>query len=244
MSPFHIDSSRIGGASGSQRHNFALSKSAEGQAPKKPRFIQAPPKRDLGQGQMSAPQIPVGQLKDLQKSFAPTIEALQLEIEAAKNEADMVSGPTLRVEPDLYKSISVIGPYFTPQEVRSAILMDARELENIANRLLTGAISSYLADDQKAAIQTAKEDAQKLETYIQQFDLAALNGASSKLAEDHMREHTLALDEEVAQAEKSIVSLEAGNVPVREPMESGIGLGGFLAIGALIAVGIYIADLV
>jgi len=194
---------------------------------------------------MSAPQISTADLKHLQSSFQPIIEALQLELEAAKQEADMVSGPTLRVEPDLYKSISTIGPYFTPQEVRSTILVDADELGNVANRIMTGSIGPYLSADQKMAVQTVQSDAKKLHEYIQQFDITPLSGASAKLAEDHVQSHTQKILDEIADAERGIVSNEAGSVPVLEPMEKGLGgIGGLLAVGALVAVGVIIADLI
>jgi hypothetical protein len=244
MSPLHVDAFRIGGTSTPNRHSFGVAKPAAAAPPKKPRFIDPPPKRDLGQGAPKAAAISPADLEKFQTSLKPIIEALQLELEAAKQEADMVSGPTLRVEPDLYKSIGIIGPYFTPQEVRSTILVDANELENVANRLSTGALGSYLSADQKMAVTTAATDAKKLKEYVQQFDLTPLSGASAKLAEDHVASHTTQLLDEIKEAEKNVVSVEAGNIPVVEPMEKGLGAGGLLAVGALVAIGIIIADLI
>ena len=248
ISPLSVDASRVGGPGG-HRHSFNLSKSQaqapQAEAPKKPRFIPPPPKRDLGAAVMSAPQISQADLQRLQASFEPIIEALQLELEAAKQEADMVSGPTLRVEPDLYKSIGIIGPYFSPQEVRSTLLVDADEIGNVANRIMTGSVGPYLSADQKMAVQTVQSDAKKLHEYVQQFDIAPLTGASAKLAEEHVQSHTTKILDEIATAEKGIVSNEAGSVPVFEPMEKGLGgVGGLLAVGALVAVGIIIADLI
>lgn len=244
MSPFHVDASRIGGSSAAQRHNFAIASATPPPPLKKPRFIDPPPKRDLGQGTPQAPAMSQADLEKFQTTIKPIIEALQLEIEATKTEADMVSGPTLRVEPDLYKSISIIGPYFTPQEVRSTILVDANQLESVANRILTGSLGSYLAHDQKAAVSTAVSDAKKLASYIQQFDLTPLSGASAKFAQDHVDSHITQVLDEVKEAEKNVVTVEAGGIPVIEPMEKGMGPGGLLAIGTLIAVGIIIADLI
>lgn len=240
IAPFHVDASRIGGSVASQRHNFGLAKAP----PKKPRFIPAPQKRDLGQGTPAPAQLTEAQIKGIQDASAPIIEALQLELEAVKVEADWVSAQTLRVEPDLYKSIGIIGPYFTPQEIRTQIIMDANELGTTASRILGGAIGYYISAAQKAALETVVSDAKELSNYVQQFDIAPLTGASARLAEDHLASHTQDILDSIKEVEKSIVTTEAGSIPVVEPMERGIGVGGLLAVGALIAVGIIVADLI
>lgn len=247
MSPFHVDGARMGGSLASSRHGFnqAAAPSQPQAQPRKPRFIPAPPKRELSEGQMSAPQLTESQLKGIQDSIQPVIEAIQMEFEAAKIEADLVSGPALRISPDAYKAIPVIGPYFTPQEVRSQIILDADALESVSSRMLKNSLSSYLSAAQKAALETAVSDAKALRAYVQQFDLAPITGAASKLAEEHLEGHVQSIKEAIADIERDVVSVEAGSVPVTEPMERGVGLGigGLVALATLIAVGIVIAEI-
>jgi hypothetical protein len=262
FSPFHVDGTRYGGKNALQRHAFGfgsgsgegaalagprvVSPSSKTNAPapqRAPRFLPPPPKRlVLGQGQPTPPALSEDQKKALQAQAANAIEALQLELEATKAEADLVSGPALRNKPEAYKEIPLIGPYFTPQEVRTQITLDAGAIEDSANRMLHGAASSYLSVTQTAALGTLVGDAQSLVTYIQQFDLAPITGAKTKLSQDHVGSHVNAANQVVAEVEKGVVTGEASSVPVVEPSGK-LGLGGILALAALIAVGAIIAEI-
>lgn len=241
MSPFHVDGSRFGGSSASLRHNFGMASKAP--AAKKPRFIPAPPKRNLGQGLATAPELTANQIEAIRDKVTPVIDAISFEMEAIKAEADWVSGPALRTEPDSYKQISVIGQYFTPQEVRSQILIDVNEIGKMASRLLSGAVGSYMSPPQAEALGIVISDAKALTQYIEQFDLAPITGAKSKLSEDHVAAHIEPIKASLENIERSVVSGEAGSVPVIEPMERGFGWGSLLAVGALVAVGFLIVDL-
>lgn len=250
MSPFHVDGARMGGSLASSRHGFSQAAAAAAQPqvqPRKPRFIPAPPKRELSEGQMSAPKLTESQLKGIQDSMQPVIEAIQIEFEAAKLEADLVSGPSLRTQPDAYKEIPGVGPYLSPQEIRSQILLDADALGVVASRMLKNSLSAYLSGAQKAALETAVADAKELRAYVGQFDLAPITGAASKLAEEHIEGHVQAINEAVADIERDVVSVEARSVPVTEPMERGVsvgfGIGGLVALATLIAVGVAIAEI-
>jgi hypothetical protein len=242
IAPFHVDASRIGGSLAQQRHSFGL-----GQPPvekKKPRFIPPPEKRYLGTGVPANFQLSQAQLDKIQASITPVIEALRYELEAVKLEADWVSGQTLRVEPDLYKSISTIGPYLTPQEVRSTIMVDASEIGKAAKRILTMSLSSYLSPEQRQSLQTIVNDADALVAYIQQFDMTPLTGATAKLAQDHVDSHVAEAVKDIEEVERGIVSTEASGIPVIEPADKQFGIGGLIAVGTLIAVGIIVADLI
>lgn len=233
----------MGGSHAVGRHSFGVGQKAAPE-PRKPRFIPAPEKRNLGLGMPAKYELSQAQLQEIQSKIAPIIEALRYELEAIKIESDMVSGQSLRVEPDLYKSIPLIGPYFTPQEVRSAILVSSGELGTAASRILTGSLAGYLSAEQKQALEAIVADTKAMTAYIQQFDMTPLTGASSKLAQDYVENHVAAAVADLKDIEKGIVTTEAAGINVREPMEKGIGLGGLLAVGALIAVGIVIADLI
>lgn len=237
-----VDQARMGGAFATQRHAFGMLPPPAVEAEPPPQ-VEPPPKRVLAQGTMEAPQLTPDQVSGIQRQLGTLADALELELEAVKAEADMVSGPALRTEPDLYKSIAVIGPYFTPQEVRSVLIMDARAIESAASRVLSGSSAGYLTGPQSEKLGTVVSDSKALVDYLQQFDLAPLQGEKSRVAVEHTDMHLRGVEELTRGVESSVVAGEAPSVPVREPMEEGTPFGAILLIGALVAVGILISDL-
>lgn len=238
-----VDSTRIGGSFATQRHAFSIVPHSPVPASLGKPAIEPPPKRVLAQGPIVVPRLSQAQASEIQEEFGTLADALELELEAVKAEADMVSGPTLRVEPDLYKSIAIVGPYLTPQEIRNVLILDARALGSIAERVLTGSASQYLTEAQRAKLNTAKSDATTLIDYIQQFDLSPLGGAASRVASEHTATHTKAVGDLSKAVERTIVAAEASSVPVREPMETGSPWGALLVLGTLVAVGVLISEL-
>lgn len=238
-----VDQTRIGGAFASQRHAFGIApRSLASESPGKP-SVEPPPKRVLAQGPIVAPQLSQAQASEIQKQLGTLADTLELELESVKAEADMVSGPALRVEPDLYKSISVVGPYFTPQEIRNVLILDARALESAAERVLRGSASLYLTEDQRAKLKTTSSDAKTLIDYIQQFDLSPLGGEKSRVALEHTATHTKAVGDLSKAVERTIVAAEASSVPVHEPLETGSPWGTILMLGTIVAVGVLISEL-
>lgn len=245
ITPFVVDQSRLGGKGATQRHGFNQLSAPRWKAdPRKEaarpsgsgQLIQPPPMRlgDLGYGLMEAPEPSESQIKAVQAAVAPVVEALQAEIEVSKLEANAVSPESIRNNPDAYKTLNDLAPYFSPQEMRSQIVIDAKNIQAEASRLLSGAVGSYLTTPQAALLETVVDDAKKLVAYVQQFDLAPITGAKSKLAEDHAKERLDAVRQDLAEAEKLIVSQEAGSVPVFESGEK--ILGTILVLGILGAI--------
>jgi len=240
----HVDPARIGGSFASQRHFFATAALAIPKPQEPRKEVQPPPKRVLAQGVPGPARLAQGQIEALRLRIEDFTEAVRFELEVVKEEADMVSGPTLRVEPDLYRSIAIVGPVFTPQQVRTQILIDARALEALSNRALTGGVASYLTEGQRATLQTVVSDAKALTNYVQNFDITPVTGESARLAEEHAQSHVQAAGDLLEDVEKAIVTGEATSIPVREPMEAGFPLGVVFAVGTLVVVGLVLADLI
>lgn len=256
ITPFVVDQTRLGGAGSAQRHGFNImagprwkndqaqvAASAE-QLPQAPTMqqIEPPPSRlgDLGYGLMAAPELSPSQIKEIQATATPLVEAIRTELEGLKLESRVISPEALRENPDIYKSINDLGLYFTAQEMRTQVIQDTKALQAEASRVLTGAIASYLTDAQVSALTTAVGDSKALIAYVRQFDLAPITGAKSKLSDDEVKQRLADIRASVAHAEKMVVSGEAPSVPVAE--QSGSTFGTIIAIGVLAAVGWYLID--
>lgn len=251
ITPFIVDQTRLGGAGSSQRHGFNIlpgprwksdQKAVQG-APAARVEIAPPPSRlgDLGYGLMSAPELTQAQIKTIQAAATPLIEAIRTELETLKLESKVLSPESLRGNPDIYKSLNELGPYFTPQEMRRQVIVDTDALQGQASRVLSGAIAPYLTDVQMAALVTADNDAKQLISYVLQFDLGEITGAKSKLSDDEVKQRLSDIRAAVQDAEKLIVTQEATSVPVTEQDGTNV-LGTILAVGVLAAVGWFLVD--
>jgi hypothetical protein len=257
MVPFHVDVVKFGGSHATHRHAFgsapAPAQPSQAAQPAERPASPRPPVRVylgnslpdiLGQGKPSAPALSQDLLSAIRTEAGHVADTLRYELEAVKAEGDMVSGQTLRTEPDLYRSISVIGPYLRPQEVRNAVINDARAIQTQAQRLLSGASAPYISAEQRAILSTIVSDAKAEMDYVANFDLLPLTGANAKLAQDHMDTHVKAAREIIDAIEREIVTGEAASVPVREPNESASGgAGTLLVVGALVAATVLLVEL-
>lgn len=209
------------------------------------RWLPAPQKRglDLGEGLPTTPELSQAQADSIRSRAATAAEALQYELEAVKAEADFVSGPTLRVEPDRYRSIAVVGPVFTPAEIRTTVIMDARAIEALATRLLTGAASAYISPDTSDRLSTVVKDARALVDHEEQFDLQPVQGSHAPLAEQHVESHVKASRDLIEGAERDVVSGEAASIPVSEPSQ-GSTIGTLFAAAALVVVGLVVFEVI
>jgi hypothetical protein len=167
------------------------------------------------------------------------IDALGVEIEAVGVEADLVSPPTLRVQPEDYTQISIVGTVLGPQEIRSVVLADARSIDGLAARIQTGALSHYLTPEQATALADIRSRAQRLVEYEQGQDIQAVLSEHVGIANQHVDRHLAAPRAAVADAEKTVVTGEAGTVPVLEPAEKTLSKTELVAgVGVVAGIGI------
>lgn len=219
LRPIPIDSFRGGGAFG-VRHMFV--------------------------GQATPPAAPVSvsssQVTDIQKLIGQAIDSLNYQLEAVGVELDWVSGSSLRVDQTQYQQISDIGPTFSPQEVRSVILMDAQQLDALAARLKAGALSHYLSPDQQAAVADVRKKTGQVINSVQNLDLTPIQSGHESLAEQHTASHVREPKGYVEQAERLVVGAEAGAVPVLEPYEkslSGVEIAAGIGVLAIVGVAVW-----
>lgn len=258
MVPFHVDVVKFGGSHATHRHAFgsapptAQAQQTVAQQPTRPAYA-PPPVRVylgdslpdiLGQGKPSAPTLDQDVLSAIQTEVGHVADTLRYELEAVKAEGEMVSPSTLRTDPDLYKSIAIVGPYLTAQEVRNVVINDARSIQSQAQRLLSGATAPYITSSQRAILSTVISDAKGEIAYMENFDLTPLSGANAKFAQDHADGHVKAAREIVDAIEREVVTGEASSVPVREPGEKSGGPGTLIVVGALLAATVLLVELI
>jgi len=221
LRPIVIDPFRGGGAFG-MRHMFLGQKAA----------LAAP-------GPAAPVSVSSSQVADIQKLVDQAVEKLNYELEAVGVESDWVSGSTLRTDPTQYRQIQDVGPTFSPQEVRSAILMDAQQLDALAARLKAGALSHYLSSEQQKTVSDVRTKAGQVINFVEGQDLQAIQPGHESLAEQHTQRHTQEPKALIEKAEKMVVGAEAGAVPVKEPFEKTLGPVEIVAgVGVLAIVGV------
>jgi hypothetical protein len=169
----------------------------------------------LSEGTVSAPRLSAG-------SFSSQIDAaiasLGTELEALIVELDLVSPTSLRVDPAAASDIQYIGN-LPPLEIRSAISVAATELGNRATRMQGGALAAYLGDGQKAQLEALKSKAQNVVLAVQNLDTAPISPGDQDAVNAYLARHVSPVDRAIGDAEKNVVSQEAGSVPVIEPSE-------------------------
>jgi len=236
----HIDTSRIGGSTAHHRHAFGMAPSLPPQR-EESEFSAPPPKRVLAQGVPTTPSLTPSQIASIQRNLGSLSEALKLELETVKAEADTVSGNDLGASGD-FRVIPVVGTIFNAPEIRNQIVVDSKAISGVAGRILSGSASPYLTDPQRETLETVMADAQALAGYVKQFPVAAPEGRLVAFANEHAEMHVKDAGDMLAAIERNVVSGEAASVPVNEP-SGGIPVGGIVAIIALIAVGIVIWEI-
>jgi len=227
LSPMAVDPFRGGGSWG-RRHMFL----GQAQTPASP----MPPAAPVS--------VSDSKVADIRSIIDQAIQKIDYELDALQVESDDVSGSSLRADPTAYQEISDIGSTFTPQEVRSVILMDAQQLDALAARLKAGALSHYLSSDQQASVDALRTKAGQIVNFVQGQDLQAIQPGHEALAEQHTQRHVRDAQALVEKAEKLVVSAEAAAVPVKEPFEKTVsGIEIVAGVGVLAVVGVVLWSL-
>lgn len=189
-------------------------------------------------GQTPPPSISEDRLAAIRKAVDAAVDALRLELGAVGAEIDWTSPSALRVEPDKYRMIGAIGAAFSPYEIRTVIMAEARGLGDLASRMRTGPLSHYLTPEQAAALDAASADAAKAVEYERGQDLEPVKPGHEAAAEEHVQSHLRNVKSAVEAAERLMVEGEAPFVQVREPGEKGptplqiaVGAGAVAAVG-------------
>lgn len=251
LKPRVIDPSRMGGSFAPHRHAFGYGQPA-GPPPARPvaqppsalpsGSLQPPPKRAF-LGQDIAPAVTESEIAIIRSKAEDAIALLQMELEAVKMEMDLVTPDALRDAPTGFTGIEIIGNDFTALEVRTQVSVVARQIETVAQRLLSGSASSYLTDDQKTALAVVMNDAQGLSAFATQFDTEPIAAAHTRLSEQHLEIHTKGAKDAINTVEKDIVSAEGNGIDVREPMEKeASALGVVLGLGVLTVIGLVVFE--
>lgn len=190
------------------------------------------------------PMIQLGQVSSASRSaigafIDQALDALGREIEAANVEADLVSPQALRAQPEDYTQIGLVGTVLAPQEIRSVVLADARALDAIASRIQTGSLSHYLSNGQVSRLADLRGRIGRLVSYLQGLDIQPVLQQNLGIANQHVDAHLRGVNGPVGDAERAVVTAEAGNVPVLEPSEKTLSTGKIIAgIGVTAGIGI------
>src|SRR5204862_2955301 len=110
------------------------------------------------------------------------------QLEALYAEERMVEPATLRVEPDLYRGIPEIGDW-EPTEVRSQLAGVAIALQGVAERLLSGSVSSYMSSEEQARAQAASARSGKVWDYLRSLDSINVRSSNQDASSRHLAMH-------------------------------------------------------
>lgn len=199
--------------------------------------FQPMPRAHLAEGRMSAPAVSAAALSTLQKAIGNIVDILTREIQAVQEEYNLVSPAALRVDPESAKEISYIGQ-LPPQEIRSALEAAARELGNVAGRVLSGSLAPYLSTDQARALSALKMQADRLVAALENLDTIPVASGDQAAVQKYLDMHLASVTALLQASEKGVVEAEAGSVPVLEPDEKISGMTIIAGVGVAAGIGI------
>lgn len=239
MMPFmgivQVDPSRMGGALGQQRHSFGLPPAPAGPPASPARTAMGQENLPIPAPQPQPPPAPLDLPVDVSASVRAMVEVLSLEADIITEELNAVLPVTLRANPGAAKEIPIVGGSYNPQQLRTQIILDARALMSIASRAITGSLAHYLKPEEMTILATVESNMSGIIDTAEQYDLQPIPQGTTALSERHTALHTRAAAEMLERTERSIVSLEAGGIPVREPSEKTGTVFALLAVSAVVA---------
>jgi hypothetical protein len=200
-------------------------------------IFQAKINRRMSAGVTAAPNIVPASIGVLQAGVDRIIDSLNTEIQALIVELDLVSPAALRVDPSSALQISYIGG-ISPGEIRSAISVAAQQLSDLTARALGGALAHYMTPAQMSQLQSLKSQVDQVISGTQGLDTASIAPENMAKAQDYLSMHMSGPQAALGDAEKAVVSAEAGSVPVLEPAEKNKTLNIAIGVGLVTVAGL------
>jgi hypothetical protein len=178
-------------------------------------------------------------LTEIRKHVSAAIAALASQLELVAMEAGLLSPSVLDEDPSATSAIS-LSEGLTVPELRTLVYSDALALSDIASGIKGGATGSYLTDDQKRDLAAIVSRSASVGAAVKSTGfMSQIPDGRRWVVEDHNAMHAEEVLQSVREAEKAVVTAEAGVggfVPVVEPYERTEALNKVLVVGAVAAV--------
>lgn len=204
-----------------------------------PFFVPVVLRHRMGSGAMSEGGMNSSSLSGVREHVDMAVAQLAAQLELVGIEVELLSPAVLAQDSGAASTIQT-SEGLSVGELRTLILSDAQMLGRIAAGLKSGATRSYLTPEQGSNIDAMVQKARALEARVRTYgSLPGLSEANMRTAEDHNAMHAEEVLQWVREAEKSVVSGEAGVggfVPVLEPYEKDEMTGKVMVVGIVAAV--------
>jgi hypothetical protein len=191
----------------------------------------------MAEGTLAAPAVPAAAQGALQGGIDKIISSLTTEVQALGVEVDLVSPAAIRVDPTSASEISNIGN-LAPQEIRTAISASAQQLGGLISRVLTGALAPYVSPDQSSQLTALKGQVDEVNLGMQNQDTMPIAPADQTAVQAYLDSHANGPSAAISDAEKGVVTAEAGSVPVLEPSEQDVPVKIAIGVGLAAVAGL------
>ena len=190
--------------------------------PLRPRIQPVQVRVRMGSGAMSEAPVSASALAEIRKNVSSAIAAMATQLELVSMEAGLLSPAVLDEDPSAAQAISLSEGLSVP-ELRTLVYSDALAISDLASGIKAGATGSYLTSDQKADLDTILSRSASVGALVKRTGLMSqLPQGLQRISQDHNAMHTEEVLNFIKEAEKAVVTAEAGaggNVPVLEPYE-------------------------
>jgi hypothetical protein len=171
---------------------------------------------------MSERAVSESALAEIRKNASSAIQALGEQFDLVSIEAGLLAAASTEEGFDAAEGIQFSEGFSIP-ELRTLVYSDALALSDLASGMKAGAIGSYLTADQKSDLDILVSKASSIGARVRATGLMSqLPEARRRAAEDHNAMHAQEVLDFTKEAEKAVVTAEAGpggRVPVLEPYE-------------------------
>lgn len=205
--------------------------------PLRPRIQPVQVRVRMGSGAMSERAVSAAALSEIRKNASSAILAIGEQLDLVSMEASLLDSRDGILE--AATGGIQFSEEFSVPELRTLLYSDALALSDLASGMKAGAVGSYLTESQKLDLSTILSKASSVGARVKATRLMSqLPESRRRAAEDHNAMHTEEVLNFVKEAEKAVVTAEAGaggNVPVLEPYERAETRNKILVVGAVAA---------